>query len=240
MKIIKIISTLFSIIGIGLLIASLFIFNHTRNFIKKSSSTTGTVIELLQERSTSSGGSTSYAYYPWIRFETEDGRSIVFKSAVGSNPPSYRVGEEVSVLFDPDNPYNAKINSFFSVWLGFIILSGLGVIFAGIGLGLLSAHLYSKKKIEWLKQNGRKLITDFESVELNTSVKVNGRSPYKIISQWHDPVTHMVHVFESENIWFNPEDFITSESIAVYVDPGNLKRYYMDISFLPESGSPHN
>jgi hypothetical protein len=43
-----------------------------------------------------------------------------------------------------------------------------------------------------------------------------------------------VHVFESDEIGFNPEDFIKSETIAVYVDPADMERYVMDTSFLPK------
>ncbi len=42
-----------------------------------------------------------------------------------------------------------------------------------------------------------------------------------------------IHVFESERIWFNPRDYIPSGGIDVYVDPFDLAKYHMDISFLP-------
>ena len=59
-----------------------------------------------------------------------------------------------------------------------------------------------------------------------------GRHPYKIVSQWHDPGTDEVHVFESEPIWFDPRAYLP-EMVFVYVDPEDPKVYHMDTSFLP-------
>jgi hypothetical protein len=63
---------------------------------------------------------------------------------------------------------------------------------------------------------------------------VNGRSPYQIISQAPDPASNTVRVFESENIWFDPSEYIKSETIDVLLHPENPKKYVMDISFLPK------
>jgi hypothetical protein len=63
---------------------------------------------------------------------------------------------------------------------------------------------------------------------------VNGRSPYHIISQSPDPASNTVRVFESENIWFDPSEYIKEETIDVLVDPNNPRKYVMDISFLPK------
>lgn len=42
---------------------------------------------------------------------------------MSSYPPSYQVGEQVGVLYDPHNPNNAEINSFFSKW-GLSLIAG--------------------------------------------------------------------------------------------------------------------
>ncbi|MHC0443730.1 DUF3592 domain-containing protein, partial [Flavobacterium sp. 3-210] len=76
-------------------------------------------------------------------------------------------------------------------------------------------------KIDDLKFNGRSIITKFDNVNINYNYKVNGRSPYVIYSQWLNPATNEMHLFQSEDIWYNPTDFILSEEIKVLIDPSN-------------------
>ncbi len=95
--------------------------------------------------------------------------------------------------------------------------------------------LRSIRKDKWLLHYGQIIMTEFQSVELNKSVKMRGRSPYRIISQWLDPMRNKVYVFKSKDIWFNPDEFMHSKEIQVWIDPNNPKKYLMDTSFLPDS-----
>ncbi|WP_347049541.1 hypothetical protein [Flavobacterium olei] len=94
-----------------------------------------------------------------------------------------------------------------------------------------------QKRIDDLKFNGKQITTKFDNVALNTSYKVNGRSPFVIYSQWLNPSTNELHLFKSENIWFDPANYILTEEIKVLIDPVNPKKYYMDISFLRKLNS---
>ncbi|MNH47046.1 hypothetical protein D3C79_1101060 [compost metagenome] len=71
-------------------------------------------------------------------------------------------------------------------------------------------------------------------MEWNTRISVNGRHPYVIRSQWLNPRTSEVHLFESDNIWFDPSDYLKDESISVFIDKKNPKKYHVDITFLPK------
>jgi len=55
---------------------------------------TGTVASLYEK--SDSDGST---YYPVVRFLDSNDAEVRFKDHVGSNPPSYRVGDPVTVLY---------------------------------------------------------------------------------------------------------------------------------------------
>ena len=55
-----------------------------------------------------------------------------------------------------------------------------------------------------------------------------------IVSQWQNPATSKLHIFESDNIWFDPTDFIKTDKIKVWIDRKNPKKYMVDLSFLPE------
>lgn len=50
----------------------------------------------------------SLLYFPSVRFQTADGRTIEFRNKIGTNAPP-RVGDEVTVLYDPAWPEEAKV-----------------------------------------------------------------------------------------------------------------------------------
>ena len=64
--------------------------------------------------------------FPVIEFVAGDGRPYTFEGSVGSNPPSYGVGQLVKVVYDPGRPAKASIDTFFQQWLLTIFLVALG------------------------------------------------------------------------------------------------------------------
>ena len=55
-----------------------------------------------------------------------------------------------------------------------------------------------------------------------------------LITQWQNPATSEVHVFKSNNIWFDPSSYIHTDTITVFCEKDDLSEYYVDISFLPK------
>ncbi len=236
MKTMRILSILFAVIGLGLLAGAIALTLNTRAFIATAKHAPGTVTELVPKRDKDDGSTT---YTPVVMFEADSGASVSFASSFSSNPPSYVVGERVEVLYAPGNPNEARINGFGSLWFGSMILGGLGTVFSTIGFGIVVASRLRKRKRDWLMAYGTEVQADFQSVERNTSLKVNGKSPWRIVAQWQNPESGRLHVFNSENLWFDPTKFVTTRQLKVLLDPKNSKRYHLDISFLPqlESGS---
>jgi hypothetical protein len=76
------------------------------------------------------------SYSPRLRFETDEGRTVEFRSRLAASYPKYRVGEEFLVLYDPDEPTHAEIYTFWSLWCLTIVASivGLGLGAAGIAV----------------------------------------------------------------------------------------------------------
>lgn len=64
----------------------------------------GRVVRL--QRESSSNDST---YYPIVEFRTRDNMKVQFKDRVGSNPPGYRQGDKVTVLYLADNAQNESM-----------------------------------------------------------------------------------------------------------------------------------
>ena len=229
MRAYNIVKYVFSVVGIGMLIGAFFWYNSSSEFSEKSVRAEGTVVELVVNRSRD-----SRTYSPVVQFVNEAGKKIEFKSRTGSNPPDYSRGEKVEVLYLPENPEEAKINSFFALWGGALIFGGLGSVFFLIGGGLILYPIIKGRKDEQLQKNGRRIETDFQGVELNESYSVNGRHPFQLVTQWQNPATNQVHVFRSNNLWFDPAEYINRDRITVFIEQDNPESYYVDISFLPK------
>ena len=216
-------------VGILLLFLALALWNKTRGFIARAATAHGTVTELIEVRDSDGGSST---FKPVVKFVAPTGEEVSFTSSHSSRPPAYDVGEAVEVLFLPGD---ARIKDFGSLWMGPLILGGLGAAFAAIGLSILAVGRANTRKAVYLMAYGNAIQTDVQGVVLDTSLTVNGRHPWRITSQWLDPASNKMRVFDSANVWFDPTKFVTSRQVTVLLDPKDPKRYHMDISFLPQS-----
>jgi hypothetical protein len=231
-KALSIIKYVFSIIGLGMLLGALYWYQSIQSFTEEALLTKGTVLELVASRSDD-----SYVYKPVVRFTTERGESIEFISGTGSNPPGFTVGETVEIYYLAADPQEAMINDFFSLWGGPLIVAGIGIIFFIFGGSFFLVTQLRKRKEQYLKTNGLPVQTNFQSVEMNNSITVNGQHPYRVLTQWQNPETSEIHVFKSNNLWFDPTDYITEEYLTVLIDRTNPKKYYVDLSFLPKTAN---
>jgi Protein of unknown function (DUF3592) len=68
----------------------------------------GEVVRMEEEYSSSSNGG-SYSYYAIVGFRTDRNVSVEFKDDIGSNPPSHRPGDKVTVLYLADSPQQDAI-----------------------------------------------------------------------------------------------------------------------------------
>ncbi len=232
MKNIHWIGWLFALIGLGLVIGGYFTYRHTFDFVENALMAQGTVTDLT--RSARSGSSGSDTYRPVVTFHDHEGQLVEFVSGVGSSPPAYRKGEVVEVLFLKEDPQDAEINSFFNLWFLPVLLSGMGAVFTLVGLGISLPALFKKRSHERLRQTGTPIQTKLQKVAENTGYRSHGRHPYQILSQWQNPRTGEIHVFTSENIGFDPSDYLPGKEIMVFIDPEKPDKYYVDLSFLPK------
>jgi hypothetical protein len=96
----------------------------------------GQVVRLNSEHSSGSGS--HYTYYPVVRFRTDRNATVEFKDNVGSNPPSHRTGDKVTVLYLAGDPQRQAIidRGFLLNWLipAIIFLAGACVTMICVAL----------------------------------------------------------------------------------------------------------
>lgn len=170
-----------------------------------------------------------------VSFVTKEGKRIKFSSNTSNNPSGFTKGERVEVLYNPSNPNDASINDFYTLYLGVTILGLIGAVFFFTGFSFFRSDRSKQKKTDFLQQGGKSIITKFIDVQVDLGVSFNDSNPYFICTEWLDPKTNKILFFESDNIWFDPTEYIKTDEIKVVIDSKNPDNYYMDISFLPKN-----
>ena len=104
--------------------AGVWLYTRTAAFLDTAVPATGEVVE-LKESSGSEGGTTWSPVFAWV-----DAAGVERRSTAGfsSNPPSHAVGEPIDLLYDPQNPEDARIDGFFSLWLAPLIFGALAAV----------------------------------------------------------------------------------------------------------------
>lgn len=222
-----------TLIGIALLLASAYFYNSTREFLQTATKTEGTVVA-LKERVSTDDNKKKVSYAPVVTFVTGTGKKIEFLSPVSSNPPAYTAGQKVEVLYLPADPSKARIQDFTSLWAVELILGIAGAIIVLAGwTGTASPR--KKDNENDLPAQRVPIQTEFQRVTMNKWVSADSAHPYRIVTQWKDPSTSEIHVFQSDNIWFDPTGYIKTKHFTVYIEKDNPEKYHFDLSFLPET-----
>lgn len=212
---------IFCIMGVVIWVQAFYIYQKDRVFTEKAKLASGKVLRSSANDRT------------FVSFVTTEGKQIKFSSHTGNNPSGFTEGESVEVLYDPANPNNARINDFYILYLGVTVLGFIGAVFFFTGFSFFRSDRSKQKKTDFLQQGGKSITTKFIDVQVDLGVSFNDSNPYFICTEWLDPKTNKTLFFESDDIWFDPTEFIKTDEIKVLIDPNNPKKYTMDISFLP-------
>ena len=119
----------FLAIGLGVWALSAYLYMNARQFIAHGEHARGTVTGFRRSRS-------SY-YYPVVAFKTAEGTQIEFVENNGSSSPAFVKGQQVEVIYMPENPNNAKINTFSDLWALPLFLAIFGTIFSLVGFAVI-------------------------------------------------------------------------------------------------------
>ena len=227
---------IFGLVGIGMGVGEIFILKNLHDFRSQALVTEGEVVDFVTSRGRKGG--TMYA--PRVRYaipapEGGVGAEYEIVGRVSSSGRSFDIGERVGVLYRPDKPADGRVDSFAETWLLPLIFGIFSTVFGGIALAFLAAEVRKRRLHAWLQHSGMTVQARISEVARNTSLKVNGRSPWVIRAQWQHPVTQKIHVFQSENLWYDPSEYVDGrDQCPVRVDADDPSRYRVDIEWLPK------
>jgi len=118
------------VVAVGLLIGGGFVAKQRSHFLLAAHKAPGQVIGFRRTTSVSDGR-TRWNFFPQVRFRPQGHTApVTFEHDVGSNPPDYRSGEKVTVLYEPQHPENAIIDEGWMNWFGPALMIVIGIALA--------------------------------------------------------------------------------------------------------------
>lgn len=233
MNIIKTVGGIFLLVGLAMLAATNYLYFDQSDFIANAKEADGQVIDLIRKQQ-NDDGSTSTTYSAVVRFTDDQSVSHEFIDRVSSNPPRYSKGQDVHLLYEPENPANAIVDDFWGRWAMVAILGGMGGIFSLVGGAMFYWQIHLARTRKWLRANGTAFSVDFLEVERDLRQSVNGRNPYRVVAQGKNPFTGKIEQYLSEPIWVDPTEYIGNRKLRVFVDPNKPSRHMLDIQWLAD------
>jgi hypothetical protein len=118
------------VFGLALLVGGGYFVERQREFIAKSVAAEGRVIQNEEVHRTDNNGRgfSHTSYRAIVNFTDRRGQVFTHHDDVALNPPSFSVGESVTILYDPQNPQKAMIDRGAKNYLISGIALGLGAL----------------------------------------------------------------------------------------------------------------
>ena len=120
----------FFVVATSLMIVAIYYYNETRELLKTGVNTRAIVSEIITVEN-----SDGKSYKPVFTFLDENGHAVSFENPVSSNPVVWKLGEEVSVIYDPNMPSIAKVVSYWGLFRVSIICALIAAPFLVVSLG---------------------------------------------------------------------------------------------------------
>jgi hypothetical protein len=113
----RLVGVIAATLGVALLLGGGLWTSHHRRFMHDALTAPGQVIDYAETQSTSTSGTSPAAtttvhrsYCAVVRFTDRDGRVTTYRDNVCSSPPSFRLGQTVTVYYDPHNSSDALVD----------------------------------------------------------------------------------------------------------------------------------
>lgn len=125
-----------AVLGALLLALAILLGVRTTSWVSGAERTDAVITDVESYTSQMTGDSASHhvLYRPTVEFTTGEGRTV--RATLPGDTTETFVGQRMSVLYDKDNPTDAKERSFVAMWAFPAILGAVGLFFLVIGGGL--------------------------------------------------------------------------------------------------------
>ena len=134
------------------------------------------------------------------------------------------------VLYDPDRPGDARIDSLANRTLGPAICGGIGAVFTALGSVFLIRARRRAKHAAWLRVRGRERWVEVDHIDQNSGIRLNGRCPFVVHASWVDEQTGRTHTARSEHLWKHPGPDLMAQRVRVLFDPADPHRNLIDLT----------
>lgn len=164
----------------------------------------------------------------YVAYEAE-GEEMV--SPLGFYTNTMRVGDPITVYYQADDPGQIRTKS---SELLTVIFGIVGIVMLVTGMVLMVFSFRKKARGQTLRETGMRLDGEIVGVAVNTRISSNYQHPYVLQCQCRMPSGEL-RMFQSDSIWYDPTNVLTSRYVSVYVDRNDYRKYYVDLSrVLPE------
>ncbi|RKR83601.1 uncharacterized protein DUF3592 [Mucilaginibacter gracilis] len=119
------------VIGFAALLIGFARSNEKRKLLRNGIRVNGIIFQIIND-----GKSSSPTYYAVVRFFTEQHDRVTEKYKIGGNKWTYKEGEDVKVIYDPQNPGRFLLDDIRSKALSPVFIYG-GIFLILVSVGLL-------------------------------------------------------------------------------------------------------
>lgn len=210
----------FIIAGIIFCFISILLYINYSNFMKTAISTTAEISDIRRVRSFIGRRSMKVVYVSYV----VDGKK--YKARLNHHSIGTYEGKEITVYYQKDDPYVIKV--VYDI-IHPLIYGGCSIIFILIGVsGILESMKKDKIRREVLV-GGHKVDAEIVDVKFYRYPFSGNIRPCRAICKYRSP-EYEIYYFTSEVLRFDPRVFVEGNTVPVYVDPNNYKKYYVNIA----------
>ncbi len=128
----RIVGALFMSLGVIMIAVVAYLVVSNYQFSQRALAVKGKVIDYDTYQSRNDNGASTTMYTPTFQY-TFKGKTYTYKSTTSTSSHDYEIDEIVDVLFDPDEPQEILIDTFWEKWFLPVLLGFMGSMFSGMG-----------------------------------------------------------------------------------------------------------
>ena len=139
----KLVGVGFSLVGAFFLVIGIYFTYARLGFLGRCSEAKAVVVDIYWEEDYDPETGHYMVAFPVFQFtDQRTGEQVTARSSVGGPSPAYSVGQEVDILYDPQNPTaNVLVESFWDLWMPSVLSLPVGSLLVIVGAHNKKIHL---------------------------------------------------------------------------------------------------